>query len=77
MSRTIHKVIFGAIGKAKKAAIDATGQANTKARPQLTKNASLKPRFIQVAKSVMIIAMMKAITIGPTNFGDTFIQSLL
>jgi len=67
MSRTIRKVIFGAIGKAKNAAIDATGQANTKARLQLTKNASLKPRFIQVTKPVMIIAMIKAITIGPTN----------
>ena len=67
MSRTIRKVIFGAIGKAKKAAIDATGQANTKARPQLTKNPSLKPRFIQVTKPVMIIAMIKAITIGPRN----------
>ena len=67
MSRTIRKVIFGAIGKAKKAAIDATSQANTKARPRLTKNASLKPRFIQVTKPVMIIAMIKAITIGPRN----------
>ena len=67
MSRTIRKVIFGAIGKAKKAAIDATSQANTKARPQLTKNPSLKPRFIQVTKPVMIIAMIKAITIGPRN----------
>ena len=67
MSRTIRKVIFGAIGKAKKAAIDATGQANTKARPQLTKNASLKPRSIQVTKPVMIIAMINAMTIGPTN----------
>ena len=67
MSRTIRKVIFGVIGKAKKVAIDATDQANTKPRPQLMKNASLKRRFIQVTKPVMIIAMIKAITIGPTN----------
>ena len=33
MRRTIRKVIFGAIGKAKNAAIDATDQANTKPRP--------------------------------------------
>ena len=73
---TIHIVILGAIGRARKAANDAIGQANMNARPQLKKKSSVKLRFIQVTNPVMMVAIMQAITIGPTNFGDTLIASL-
>ena len=67
---------LGCNWQARKAANDAIGQANMNARPQLKKKSSVKPRFIQVTNPVMIVAIMQAITIGPTNLGDTFINSL-
>lgn len=67
--------MIGAIGIAKKAASDATGQANTKALSQFPKKSGVRPKFIHVTNPVMIKAMMAAITTGLTYFGDTLTRN--
>lgn len=57
-------MIFGAIGEATNAAIDATGHATTKARAHSLRKSGRQPRFNQVMKAVMMKAMMPAMTTG-------------